>query len=61
MTIFYSSSKAEMIINESDINNAFQSIYAKIITTDKNLQEKVQDGFLIQSLIILLVFQSIIL
>ena len=27
---FYSSSKAETIINESDINDVFQSIYTKL-------------------------------
>ena len=29
---FYSSSKAERVINESDIVDVFQSIYAAIIT-----------------------------
>ena len=29
---FYSKSKAEMIINESDIDDVFQSIYTTIIT-----------------------------
>ena len=29
---FYSSSKAELIINESDIDDVFQSIYTKSIT-----------------------------
>ena len=29
---FYSSSKAEIIINESDIDDAFESIYTTIIT-----------------------------
>ena len=29
---FYLSSKTEIIINESDIHNVFQSIYTKIIT-----------------------------
>ena len=33
---FYSSSKAEIIINASDIDNVFQSIYTTIITY-KNL------------------------
>ena len=54
----YSSSKAEITVNES-ATDVFQSIYTTIITY-KNNQKKVQAGFLIQSLIIL-VFQSIIL
>ena len=29
---FYSNSKAEIIINENDINDAFQSIYTTIIS-----------------------------
>ena len=32
---FYSSSKAEIIINESDIDNVFQSVYNAIITNIK--------------------------
>ena len=57
---FYSSSKAEIIISKGDIDHVFKSIYATIITDIQNIQEKVQDGLLIQSLIILLVFQSLI-
>ena len=57
---FYSSSKAEIIINESDIAEVFQSIYTTIITTIQKSLEKVQ-ALLIQSLIIPVVFQSIIL
>ena len=53
---FYSSSKAEIIINESDIENVFKSICTTIISNIQNLWEKVQAGLLIQSLIILLVF-----
>ena len=56
---FYSHSKAETITNESDIDDVFQSIYTTINQTYKNLEEKVQAGLLTQSLIILLVFQSI--
>ena len=52
---FYSSSKAEIITNESDINEVFQSIYNTIIT------KKFEVGLLIQSFIILLVVQNIIL
>ena len=58
---FYSSSKAEIIIDESDIDDVFQSIYTTIITNIQKSLEKVQVGLLIQSLIVLLVFQSIIL
>ena len=38
---FYSSSKAEIIINESDIDDAFQSIYTTIIT---NIQQSLGKG-----------------
>ena len=55
---FYSSSKAEIIINESDIAEVFQSIYTTTITTIQKSLEKVQ-ALLIQSLIIPVVFQSI--
>ena len=34
---FYSHSKAETIINESDIDNVFESIYAAIISNVQNL------------------------
>ena len=37
---FYSSSKAEIIINESEIDDAFQSIYTTIITKIRNNLEK---------------------
>ena len=59
---FYSSSEseAEITINKSDIKNVFKSIYTTITANMENLQEKVRDGLLIQSLNILLVFQSII-
>ena len=38
---FYSSSKAEIIINASDIDNVFQSIYTTIIT---NIQKSLGKG-----------------
>ena len=38
---FYSSSKAEVIINESDIDDVFQSIYTTIIT---NIQKSLGKG-----------------
>ena len=57
---FYSSSKAEIIVNENDIDDMFHSIYTTIIRNIQKSLGKVQAGLLIQSLIILLVFQSII-
>ena len=44
---FCSNSKAETIINESDIDDVFESIYG--MSNLKNLQEKLKAGFLIQS------------
>ena len=38
---FYSSSKTEIIINESDIDDVFKSIYTKIIT---NIQKSLRKG-----------------
>ena len=58
---FYSNSKAEIIINESDIENVFKSIYTTIISNIQKSSRKVQDGLLIQSLTMILVVQSIIL
>ena len=37
---FYSDSKAEIITNESDIDDVFQSIYSTIMINIQNLQEK---------------------
>ena len=34
---FYSRSKTEILINESDIDGVFQSIFTTIITNNKNL------------------------
>ena len=56
----YSNSKAELIINESGIDDVFESIYTTIISNIQIFQEKVQAGLLIQSLIKILVFQNII-
>ena len=53
---FYSSSKAEIINNESDIDDVFQSIYTIIITNMQISFGKVS-GWIIESG----VFQSIIL
>ena len=59
---FYSSSKAETITNESDIVNVFQSIQTTIIENISKSSLKYSGcELLIQSLMILLVFQSIIL
>ena len=45
---FYSSSKAEIIINESDIDDVFQSIYTTVIT---NIQKSLgkDSGWIIDS------------
>ena len=40
---FYSSLKAQIIINESDINDVFQSIYTIIITNIQNSLGKGSD------------------
>ena len=58
---FYSSSKAEIIINESDIDDVFRSIYTTIITNIQKSLGKGSGWIIDQSLIMLLVFQSIIL
>ena len=47
---FYSSSKAEIIINESDIDDVFQSIYTTIITNIKKSLRK-GSGWIIDSAI----------
>ena len=59
---FYSSSKAEIIINESDIDRVFQTIYIAIITSIQKSLGK-GSGSIIDSVIdhILLVFQNLIL
>ena len=59
---FYSSSKAEIIINESDIDRVFQTIYIAIITSIQKSLGK-GSGSIIDSVIdhILLAFQNIIL
>ena len=45
----YSHSKAEAIVNQSDNDDVFESIYTKLYQTYKNIQEKVQAELLIQS------------
>ena len=57
---FYSRSKAEIIVNESDIENVFESIYSTVTSNVQKSLGKVQARLWIQSFIILLVFQSII-
>ena len=47
---FYSSSKAEIIIHESDIDDVFQSVYATIITNIQKSLEK-SSGWIIDSVI----------
>ena len=37
---FYSRSKSEVIINEGDIDDVFQSVYTTIITKIKNIFRK---------------------
>ena len=57
---FYSGSKAEININENDIDDVFQSIYTMVITNIQKSLGKVHSGLLIHSLVMLIVFQSII-
>ena len=58
---FYSSSKAEIIFNNNEIDYVFQSIYTTVITSKQKSLGKGSGWILIQSLIILLVFQSRVL
>ena len=58
---FYSNSKSEIIINESDTDDVFQSIYTTIISNIQNSVGKGWAGLLIQSLSAVSVLQSIIL
>ena len=58
--IFYSQANAETIINDSDIDAVFESIHTTIISNIQNFYEKVQAGLLIQSEIMILIFQNII-
>ena len=46
---FYLSSKAETIINESDIDDAFESICSNIMSNIQKSLEKVRVGLLMQS------------
>ena len=58
---FYSSSKPEIIISISNIDDVFQSVYITIITNIQKSLGKGSGWIIDLSLIILLVFQSIIL
>ena len=57
--MFYSNSKAETIINESD-TDLFESIYSRIISNIQKTLENVLAVLLIQSSLTLLLFQSTI-
>ena len=60
-TFFYSKSKTETIINESDINDMFKSVYN---TIEPNIQRPLRKGsgwiFDLLACIIILVFQNIV-
>ena len=58
---FYSNSKAEIMINESDIDNLFKSIYTTIISNIQKPSGKGSAWTADLVIIIMLVFQSIIL
>ena len=57
---FFSQLKAETIINESGIDNAFESIYTTNISNIQFFLGKVQSGLSIQSYIMILIFQRTI-
>ena len=57
---FFSHLKAETIINESGIDNAFESIYATNISNIQFFLGNVQSGLSIQSYIMILIFQRTI-
>ena len=50
MIVFYSNSKAEIIINESDIDDVFQLIYTTIISNIPKSLGK-DSGWIVDSLI----------
>ena len=53
---FYSNSKAEIIINESDIDDLFESIYTTTISNIQNVLEEGSGRIMIQSLRTMLLF-----
>ena len=58
---FYSHSKAEIIVNESDIDGIFESIYTKVITSIQNSLRKGSDWIINSVTEHSLMFQSTIL
>ena len=58
---FYSHSKAEIIVNESDIDGIFESIYTKVITSIQNSLRKGSDWIINSVTEHSLIFQSTIL
>ena len=55
---FSSNSKAETVINESDIDDVFESTILLLYQTDKIILENVRVGLFTQKYIILFTFQS---
>ena len=58
---FYSHSKAEIIVNESDIDDIFESIYTKVISSIQNYLRKGWDWIINSVTEHSLIFQSTIL
>ena len=58
---FYSHSKAEIIVNESDIDGIFESIYTKVISSIQNSLRKGSDWIINSVTEHSLIFQSTIL
>ena len=58
---FYSHSKAEIIVNEGDIDGIFESIYTKVISSIQNSLRKGSDWIINSATEHSLIFQSTIL
>ena len=58
---FYSHSKTEIIVNESDIDGIFESIYTKVISSIQNSLRKGSDWIINSVTEHSLIFQSTIL
>ena len=58
---FYSHSKAEIIVNEGDIDGIFESIYTKVISNIQNSLRKGSDWIINSVTEHSLIFQSTIL
>ena len=58
---FYSHSKAEIIVNEGDIDGIFESIYTKVISSIQNSLRKGSDWIINSVTEHSLIFQSTIL